>query len=171
MRYASPEANPPDPATNSATTAPTSARPPEMRRPVRKYGRHAGSRSNVSVRHRLPPYRQNRSANYGGAEARPVAVFANTGKNATIIAHTTSEANGLPTQTMINGAIATIGVTCKITAHGWIAAWASRLADIAIAIAPPMTADATSAAKVTDKVDASDSSNPYGSCRNADTIA
>ena len=38
MRYASPDANPPDPATNSATTAPTSARPPEMRSPARKYG-------------------------------------------------------------------------------------------------------------------------------------
>ena len=42
MRYANPEANPPDPATNSATTAPTSARPPEMRSPDRKYGRAAG---------------------------------------------------------------------------------------------------------------------------------
>src|ERR1700733_10729869 len=103
MRYANPEANPPDPATNSATTAPTSARPPEMRRPERKKGNAAGSCSNVSVRHRLPPYRRNRPDSSGGAEAKPVAVFANTGKNATIIAHTTSEANGLPTQTMING--------------------------------------------------------------------
>ena len=72
---------------------------------------------------------------------------------------------------MISGAIATIGVTCKITAHGWIAAWASRLADIAIAIAAPITADAISAANVTAKVEASDSNNPAGSCRNAATTA
>src|SRR5581483_3475083 len=98
-----------------------------------------------------PPYSRNRSDNSGGAEARPVAVFANTGKNATIIAQTTSEANGSPTQTMINGAIATIGVTCRITAHGWIAACANRLADIATAIAAPSIADATSAANVTNK--------------------
>src|SRR5271166_5956214 len=162
MRYARPEANPPEPATNSATTAPTSASPPEMRSPARKYGIEAGRRSSRSVANRLAPYSRNRSASSAGADARPAAVLANTGKNATIIAQTTSEANGSPTQTMISGAIATIGVTCKITAHGWIAARASRLADIATAIAAPTTAEATNAASVTAKVAVSDSNNPAG---------
>src|SRR5580704_19074222 len=111
MRYARPDANPPDPATNSATTAPTSAKPPEMRRPARKYGSAAGRRSSHNVAKRLAPYRRNRSVSSAGADARPAAVLANTGKNATIVAHTTSEANGSPTHTMISGAIATIGVT------------------------------------------------------------
>ena len=58
-------------------------------------------------------------------------MLANTGKNATIVAQTTSEANGSPTQTMISGAMATIGVTCSTTAQGWIAAASSRLEAIA----------------------------------------
>ena len=62
-------------------------------------------------------------------------MLANSGKNATIVAQTTSATNGSPTQMMISGAMAGSGVTCSATAQGWIAACASRLADIATAIA------------------------------------
>ena len=98
-------------------------------------------------------------------------MLAKIGKNATIVAQTTSEANGSPTQTMISGAIATIGVTCSTTAQGWIAACASRLAAIATAIAPPSTAATISAANVTTSVEASAVSNPTGSAKNAPMIA
>src|ERR1700733_5775913 len=171
MRYASPDANPPEPATNSATTAPTSANPPEMRNPDRKYGSATGSLSSHSACHRRAPYNLNRSARSAGVAANPAAVLANTGKNATIVAHTTSEANGSPTHTMISGAIATIGVTCSTTAQGWIAAASSRLAAIARASTTPSSAAAISAANVTDKVDSSDSSSVDGSARNAPMIS
>ena len=46
----------------------------------------------------------------------PIAVFDNIGKNATIHAQISSEASVLSTQTMISGAIATIGVTCRMMA-------------------------------------------------------
>src|SRR5271166_1007051 len=171
MRYASPEANPPEPATNSATTAPTSASPPEMRSPARKYGIEAGRRSSRSVANRLAPYSRNRSASSAGADARPAAVLANTGKNATIVAQTTSEANGSPTHTMISGAIATIGVTCSTTAQGWIAAASNRLDAIATANITPSRAATSNAANVTTSVDPSDRSSPTGSARNAAMIA
>ena len=83
---------------------------------------------------------RNRSASSAGADARPAAVLANTGKNATIVAQTTSEANGSPTHTMISGAIATIGVTCSTTAQGWIAAASRRLDAIATASTTPSNA-------------------------------
>ena len=159
------------PATNSATTAPTSANPPEMRSPARKYGSAAGRRRSRSVANRPAPYSRNRSASSAGADASPAAVLANTGKNATIVAQTTSEANGLPTQTMISGAIATIGVTCSTTAHGWIAAASNRLDAIATASTTPRMAATSSAAKVTSSVDPSDHSSPAGSARNAAMIA
>ena len=98
-------------------------------------------------------------------------MLANTGKNATIVAHTTSAAKGSPTQTMISGAMATIGVTCRTTAQGWIAAANNRLATIANARSTPITAAVISAAKVTANVDNSDNSNVDGSARNARTIA
>ena len=72
---------------------------------------------------------------------------------------------------MISGAIATIGVTCRITAQGWIAACAKRLAAIASAIVVPRKAATASAANVTDRVDPSDSNSPPGSARNAPTMA
>src|SRR6516162_4407956 len=153
MRYANPDANPPEPATNSATTAPTSASPPEMRRPARKYGTAAGRRSSRSVANRPALYRRNRSASSAGADARPAAVLANTGKNATMVAQTTREANGSPTHTMISGAIATIGVTCSTTAHGWIAAASNRLEAIATASKTPSSAATSNAEKVTTSVD------------------
>jgi len=46
----------------------------------------------------------------------PTVVLATTGKKATIHAQTRSARKGSRTQMMINGAIATIGVTCRITA-------------------------------------------------------
>ena len=98
-------------------------------------------------------------------------MLANTGKNATMVAQTTSAANGSPTQMMISGAIATIGVTWSTTAQGWIAACASGLADIATAIAAPSIAATPSAANVTNRVEASESSSPCGSAKNAATIA
>ena len=142
-----------------------------MRRPARKYGSAAGRRSSHSVANRPAPYRRNRSASSAGADARPAAVLANTGKNATIVAHTTSEANGSPTHTMISGAIATIGVTCSTTAHGWIAAASSRLEAIATASTTPSSAATNSAANVTSSVDPSDDSSPDGSARKAAMIA
>src|ERR1700693_837527 len=102
MRYASPDANPPEPATNSATTAPTSANPPEMRNPARKYGSAAGRRNNRRGAKRPAPDNRNKAASSAGADARPAAVLANTGKNATIVAQTTRDANGSPTHTMIS---------------------------------------------------------------------
>ena len=90
-------------------------------------------------------------------------MLANTGKNATIVAQTTSEANGSPTQTMISGAIATIGVTCSTTAHGWIAAASSRLEAIATASTTPSSAATNSAANVTSSVEPSDDNSPDGS--------
>src|SRR5271166_1607534 len=120
---------------------------------------------------RLAPYSRNRSFNSGGAEARPIAVLANSGKNATMVAQTTSATNGSPTQMMISGAMAGSGVTCRATAQGWIAACARRLADIATAIAAPSTAATSSAAKVTNNVEASARSSPTGSAANAPMIA
>src|SRR3984957_15850116 len=160
MRYANPDANPPDPATNSATTAPTSAKPPEMRRPARKYGGAAGRRSSHSVANRLAPYSRNRSASSAGADASPAAVFANTGKKATIVAQTTSEANGSPTQTMISGATATIGVTCSTTAHGWMAAASRRFDAIATASTTPSSAATNKAANVTSSDDENEEKGP-----------
>ena len=49
-------------------------------------------------------------------EGSPTVVFDTIGKNATIQAQTKSARNGSRTQMMISGAIATIGVTCRITA-------------------------------------------------------
>ena len=98
-------------------------------------------------------------------------MLANTGKNATIVAQTTSEANGSPTHTMISGAIATIGVTCSTTAHGWIAAASSRLEAIATASTTPSSAATNSAAKVTSSVDPSDDNSPHGSATKALMIA
>src|ERR1700731_4709550 len=167
MRYARPEANPPEPATNSATTAPTSAKPPEMRNPARKYGNAAGKRSSRNVAIRLAPYNRNRSTRSAGADASPAEVLANTGKNATMVAHTTSAANGLLTQTMISGAIATIGVTCNTTAHGWIAAASSRLDAIDTASTTPSSAATNRAANVTSSVDPSDDNSPAGSAMKA----
>ena len=88
-----------------------------------------------------------------------------------IVAHTTKEANGSPTQTMISGAIATIGVTCSTTAHGWIAALAQGLAAIAIASTTPSTHATASAENVTTSVDTRLKSNSPGASRNAATIA
>jgi len=45
----------------------------------------------------------------------PTVVLATTGKNATIQAQTRRARKGSLTQRMIRGAIATIGVTCRIT--------------------------------------------------------
>jgi hypothetical protein len=90
-------------------------------------------------------------------------VLANSGKNATMVAQTTRAMNGSPTQMMIRGAMAGSGVTCRATAQGWIAAWARRLADIAIAIAAPRMAATKRAVKVTNKVDAKACSRPMGS--------
>ena len=98
-------------------------------------------------------------------------MLANTGKNATIVAHTTSEANGSPTHTMISGAIATIGVTCNTTAQGWIAAASNRLDAIATASTTPRVAATSNAAKVTSSVDPSDHSSPAGSATKAAMIA
>ena len=83
----------------------------------------------------------------------------------------TSAANGSPTQMMISGAIAGSGVTCSATAQGWIAACASRLADMATAIAPPSKAATSRAAKVTISVAASTCSSPTGSAAKAPAIA
>ena len=84
-----------------------------------------------------------------------------------MVAHTTSEVNGSPTQIITSGAMATIGVTCSTTAQGRIAARASRLADIASARATPSVAEVSSAATVTISVEASDPSSPAGSAKNA----
>ena len=106
--------------------------PPPPRRPAPVRRRCAGRTGNRAAPpagaaapwscHRLAPYSRNRSSSSAGAEARPAAVLANSGKNATIVAQTTSATNGSPTQMMISGAIAGIGVTCSTTAQGWIAA-------------------------------------------------
>ena len=86
-----------------------------------------------------------------------------TGKNATMVAQTTSEAKGLPTQTMISGAMATTGVTCSTTAQGWIAARAHWLSAMPMASPTPSTQAAIRAVKVTARVDARlDSSRPIG---------
>ena len=72
---------------------------------------------------------------------------------------------------MISGAMATIGVTCSTTAQGWIAACASRLNAMAMAIDAPRVEATISAVKVTVRVDTSEVSSPIGSARNAPTIA
>ena len=72
---------------------------------------------------------------------------------------------------MISGAIAGSGVTWRTTAQGWIAASASRLAAMAIAISTPRVDATSSAAKVTTRVDPSDTSKPVGSATKARTIA
>ena len=79
--------------------------------------------------------------------------------------------NGSPTQTMISGAIATIGVTCSTIAQGRIAARAQRLLAISAAIATATTQLAISAANVTARVDSSDCNSSAGASRNACTIA
>ena len=56
---------------------------------------------------------------------------------------------------MISGAMATTGVTCKITAQGWMAARTSELAAIATARATPMAVAASNAVKATVRVESS----------------
>ncbi len=75
------------------------------------------------------------------------------------MAQTTSAKKGWLTQMMMNGARATIGVTCRITAHGWMAARNSRLAAMATASATPMAVAAARAAKVTLSVESSAASS------------
>ncbi len=88
-----------------------------------------------------------------------------------MVAQTTRAAKGSPTQTMISGAMATIGVTCKATAQGWIAARSSGLAATRSARATPSAVAAISAARVTVSVAASAAISPAGSPRKAAAIA
>lgn len=88
-----------------------------------------------------------------------------------MVAHTTRDANGSPTQTMTSGATATTGVTCSATAQGRIAARARRLDAIAAASPTPSRQAATSAAAVTARVEPSEASSSHGSARKARPIA
>ena len=100
-------------ATNSATTAPISARPLAMRRPAKKYGSALGTRSRHSVCQREARARRKRSASPGSTLRRPSVVFEITGKIATTVAQMTSASQVSRTQMMTRGAIDTIGVTCS----------------------------------------------------------
>jgi hypothetical protein len=116
MRKASPEPAPPAPATNSATTAPIRRRPPATRSPARKKGSAEGRRRISSVCQRVAPCRRNSSCRLRSALFRPSTVLDRIGKKATIQAQISSAAVTLSTQIRISGAMATIGVTCRITA-------------------------------------------------------
>ena len=109
---------PPVPATNSATTAPISARPDEMRSPPKKYGNALGMRKRISVCQRVARFILNSCCNPGFTLRKPSVVLEIIGKRATSVAQITSESVGSFTQMMTSGAMATIGVTCSSTAYG-----------------------------------------------------
>src|SRR4029078_9982831 len=75
-------------------------------------------------------------------------VLDTTGKNATSQAHSSSDSVVSLTQMMISGAMATIGVTCRITAYGNKAISIQRDWAITTAISPPSTAAAAKASTV-----------------------
>src|ERR1700730_11070681 len=116
MRDARPDSVPPVPATNSATTAPIKARPPEIRKPARKYGKADGKRSHNIVCHLDAPYSLNRSQRFASVLFSPVTVLDTTGKNATIQAQINRASVVSFAQIMISGAMETTGVTCRMTA-------------------------------------------------------
>ena len=60
---------------------------------------------------------------------------------------------GWLTQMMISGAIDTTGVTCRMTAQGWMAARKSGLAAIATANVTPIAVAAARAVRVTVRVE------------------
>ena len=71
-------------------------------------------------------------------------------------AHTSSASRMSSTQMMINGAMATMGVTCRITAYGNSDSSISRDCTNSTAISSPSTAAASSAAPVICRVMPSD---------------
>ena len=108
---------PPVPATNSATTAPISARPLETRSPAKKNGSALG---NAQIDQLLQPRgavdgEQVLMALVDAAQADHV-VFEMIGKIAMMVAQMTSARCVFLTKMMISGAIATIGVTCMMIA-------------------------------------------------------
>ena len=140
------------PATNSATTAPMSASPDEMRSPPKKYGAAEGMRSLTSVCQRLALFMRKRLTRPGFTLRRPRMVFEMIGKSATMVAHTTSAVSGCLTQMMMSGAIATIGVTWSSTAYGKRLASIVRLCTKRKAITVPMSTARKNAPKVTFRV-------------------
>src|SRR4051795_4496161 len=104
----------------------------------------------------VAPYSRNSASKLRSALFSPTVVFDTIGKNATIQAQTSDARNGSLTQMMIKGAIATIGVTCRMTAYGNRLISRSRERENNSAIAPPNSAAAASAARVIRKVTSSE---------------
>ena len=98
----------------------------------------------------------NNARRFGSTLLSPCVVLARIGKKATIQAQSSSAAIGLLTQMMISGAIATTGVTCRITAKGNNTRSNARDSALAIASRPPPSAAAASAARVILRVKTSD---------------
>src|SRR6185312_39240 len=166
--YASPAPWPPVPETNSATTAPISARPLATRRPAKKYGSADGACSRVRRCQRLACISRKRSASPGSTLRRPIVVLEITGNSATTAAHNTSATRVSLTQMMMSGAIATIGVTCSRIAYGRNDASIQRLCANASAIATPATTASANAASAIDSVTHSDAAS---SARSATSVA
>ena len=108
---------PPVPATNSATTAPISARPPEIRRPAEEIGQR---RRQPQIAQRLPARRAIELEQVDADCGRPSSARAwcstGSGRRRRSRRRSAATASMSLTQMMISGAIATIGVTCRMTA-------------------------------------------------------
>ena len=107
---------PPVPATNSATTAPTKARPDEMRSPARKNGSAPGMRSRQRVAKRPALFMRKYASSPGSTLRRPMVVLEMIGKMAMTVAQRVSAVGVSLMRMMISGATATMGVTCSRTA-------------------------------------------------------
>ncbi len=95
---------------------------------------------------------------------RPRIVFEMIGKTATIVAQITIAGSGLLTQMMISGAIATIGVTCRMIAYGNRLTSSSRLCTNRNAASTPSTTDSANARKVIFRVTISAEVSRVQSC-------
>ena len=112
-----PTAAPPVPATNSATTAPISARPPADAQAAEEIGQRARQ---AQCQQHLPA-RWRRRAGTGRADCgrrccSPSVVFDSDREEGHDPGADQQREQVFLTQMMISGAIATIGVTCRITA-------------------------------------------------------
>jgi hypothetical protein len=140
------------PATNSATTAPMSASPLEIRNPPKKYGSALGIRSRHRVCIRPARLMRKRFTRPGSTLRNPSVVLDMIGNNATTVAQTVSATCVFLTRMMINGAIATIGVTCSNTAYGKKLISMARLCTNTNAINVPITIAARNACRATRSV-------------------
>ena len=120
-----------------------------MRAPAKKNGSAEGMRSRTRVCSALALSSTKRSRKPGSTLRRPRVVLAMIGNSATTVAHRISAACVFFTRMMTSGAMATIGVTCSITAYGNRLRSIARLCTKRKAVATPSTTASAKAASVT----------------------